>query len=70
MYEPINLDDNMTADQVRILAALLQEIIEYGYGEVIITVSNHHVNKWRAVKEGKLGLPAQNSPPSPTFRSF
>ncbi len=56
-FEPVSITDHLDAEQLARFATLLAECIERGYGQVAITVSNHHVNKVIILFEEKLPLP-------------
>ena len=45
VFKPIELTDNMSEEQIDLLAKRLHEVIEHGHGEIIITVTNRHVNQ-------------------------
>ena len=58
-FNPIELTDDMTDEQIEFLAVRLHQIIEHGYGYIIITVSNHHVNQLFRRYHEKFPLPKQ-----------
>ena len=45
VFKPIELTDNMSEEQIDLLARRLQDVIDHGYGEVIITVTKGHVDQ-------------------------
>ena len=45
VFNPTEITDHLDEEQLARFATLLAECIEHGYGEVIITISNHHPNK-------------------------
>ncbi len=51
----------MTEEQILRFDTLLDELIDQGYGQVTITVTNHHVNKVVVMFEEKLPLPKRVS---------
>ncbi len=57
VFKPVEIDDHLSEEQIVRFATLLAECIERGYGQVTITVSNHHVNKVIIMHEEKLPLP-------------
>ena len=57
IFNPVEITEHLTEEQVNMLAAKLDMLCEHGYGEVTITVSNHHVNKVLVRLDEKLPLP-------------
>jgi hypothetical protein len=57
VFEVVAIEDHLSREQIIRFATLLDECIEHGYGEVIITVTNHHPNKVIVRFEEKLPLP-------------
>ena len=57
VFNPCDIGDHLDEEQLARFATLLAECIERGYGQVAITVSNHHVNKVIILFEEKLPLP-------------
>ncbi len=54
VFNPTEITDHLDEEQLARFATLLAECIERGYGQVAITVSNHHVNKVIILFEEKL----------------
>ena len=54
VFRPCEIEDHMTDEQIERFATLLEECIKRGYGQVTITVTNHHVNKVIVMHEEKL----------------
>jgi len=54
VFNPCEIDEHLTEEQIVRFATLLAECIEQGYGQVTITVTNHHVNKVIVLFEEKL----------------
>ncbi len=61
VFNPCDIGDHLSEEQILRFATLLAECVEYGYGEVTITVSNGHVNKVIVRFEEKLPLPKRVS---------
>ena len=59
IFNPVEITEHLTEEQLTRFATLLNECVEQGYGRVTITVSNHHVNKVIIEFEEKLPLPKQ-----------
>lgn len=57
VFNPCDIGDHLSDEQIVRFATLLAELVERGYGQVTITVSNHHVNKVIVRFEEKLPLP-------------
>lgn len=64
VFHPCSVEDHLSEEQIARFATLLAELVEAGYGQVAITVSNHHVNKVIVRFEEKLPLPKPRSVPS------
>ena len=60
-FNPCDIGDHLSDEQIVRFATLLDECIERGYGQVTITVSNGHVNKVIITHEEKLPLPKRVS---------
>jgi len=60
VFNPIEIGDHLTEEQIVRFAVLLAECIDKGYGQVTITVTNHHVNKVIVLFEEKLPIPRGN----------
>ena len=61
VFNPVNLGDHLDEAQITRFATLLAELVDRGYGQVTITVTNHHVNKVVVMFEEKLPLPKRVS---------
>ena len=57
VFNPCDLKDHLSEEQILLLAVRMAECIEHGYGYVAITITNHHPNKILLHKEEKLPLP-------------
>ena len=57
VFNPCNMEDHLSEEQIMRFATLLAELVDRGYGQVTITVTNHHVNKVIVRFEEKLPLP-------------
>lgn len=60
IFNPVEITDHMTKEQIEALAARLEVLIDHGYGELTITVSNHHVNKMLVRMDEKLPVPTRD----------
>jgi hypothetical protein len=60
VFEPIEIDEHLTEEQIALLAKRLHQVIEGGYGYVMITITNHHVNKILRQYEEKMPLPKRD----------
>lgn len=45
VFNPCDIGDHLDEAQILRFATLLDEVVEAGFGQVTITVTNHHVNK-------------------------
>jgi hypothetical protein len=54
VFHPCSIEDHLSREQIIRFATLLDECIEKGYGQVTITITNHHVNKVMVLFEEKL----------------
>lgn len=61
VFNPCDIGDHLDEAQILRFATLLAEVVEAGYGQVTITVTNHHVNKIIHGFEEKLPLPKRVS---------
>ena len=57
VFNPCSIQDHLSEEQIIRFATLLAELVDKGYGQVTITVTNHHVNKVIITREEKLPLP-------------
>ncbi len=64
VFNPCDIGDHMSDEQILRFATLLDEVVKAGYGQVTITVNKYHVNrvlvmfdlKFHGIKKDELGL--------------
>ncbi len=58
---PCDIRDHLDEAQILRFATLLDEVVEAGFGQVTITVTNHHVTRVLVMFDEKLPLPKRVS---------